>query len=160
MPRSQGGQICGPDRARTGDMMKHRGMWIGVLSGITLLSSCSVEQQRQVLGTVGMVIPGSSTSIIRSSSSETSAETSAESPPESPAPPVPQVNPARTDAQWVLQTIQRAMADNPSPFQECLGNDPCKLALTAHLIRLQAQAGETLALPPVYDRYDLKRGQE
>jgi hypothetical protein len=66
----------------------------------------------------------------------------------------------KIDAQWVLRTMQRAMAANPSPFQECLDDPPCKLAFTAHLIRLQKQAGGTLDLPPVYDRYDLKRGKE
>jgi hypothetical protein len=60
----------------------------------------------------------------------------------------------------VLHTLQRAMTDNPPPFQECLDNPPCRLALTDHLIRLQKQAGGTLELPPTYDRYDLKRGKE
>ncbi|NOT57230.1 MAG: hypothetical protein HOP18_21720, partial [Deltaproteobacteria bacterium] len=56
-------------------------------------------------------------------------------------------------------TMQRAMKDNPTSFQECLNESRCQLALKAHLINLQEQAVSTLELPPVYDRYDLKRGK-
>jgi hypothetical protein len=114
-------------------------------------SGCTVQQQQQVLGTIGSVIPGSSTSVFTSSPSQVTAESGKTE---------PQPGPDRVDAQWVLKTMQRAMADNPTPFQECLDNPPCKLALTAHLIRLQKQAGGTLTLPAIYDRYDLKRGKE
>jgi len=141
--------------------MKKGWSWM-VMGGLLLLSvsSCSVQQQQQVLGTIGSVIPGSSTSIFASSSSSTTTESSAEGAPQAKAAPAPPVDVERTDAQWVLKTVQRAMSDNPLPFQECLDNPPCKLAFTAHLIRLQKQAGGTLELPPAYDRYDLKRGQE
>ncbi len=122
------------------------GMWL--LIGV---SGCTVQQQQQVLGTIGAVIPGSSTSVITSSSSQAKSEQ---------AKSEPQPDPDRVDAQWVLKTMQRAMADNSTPFQECLDNPPCKSALTAHLIRLQKQAGGTLTLPSIYDRYDLKRGKE
>ncbi len=131
---------------------KQRGM--AALAGLLLLSAsaCTVQQQQEVLGGIGKLIPGSSNSIITPSSSPTKPEQGAK------AEPLP--DPGRVDAQWVLQTMQRAMRDNPPPFQECLDNPPCKLALTAHLIRLQKQAGGTLDLPPAYDRYDLKRGKE
>src|SRR5262249_2210991 len=119
-------------------------LWVG-------LSGCSVQQQQEVLGAIGSLIPGSSTSVYTSSPSQPQAESGT---------PAPQPGPDRGDAQWVLQTMQRAMVDNPTPFQECLENPPCKLALTAHLIRLQKQAGGTLTLPAIYDRYDLKRGKE
>lgn len=134
-------------------MMRQGRSWVGVLGGLLVFggSSCTVQQQQQVLGTIGAVIPGSSTSIITSSSSQAKTE---------PSKSEPQPDPARIDAQWVLRTMQRALVDNPPPFQECLDNPPCKLAFTAHLIRLQKQAGGTLELPPVYDRYDLKRGKE
>jgi len=128
--------------------------WNRAAVGVSLwlsMSGCSVQQQQQVLGTIGAVIPGSSTSIFPSSASPTTSGASKAE---------PQPDPDRVDAQWVLQTVQRAMADNPLPFQECLENPPCKLALTAHLIRLQKAAGGTLELPAVYDRYDLKRGRE
>ncbi len=128
-------------------MTQGRG-WVAVLGGLLLWggSGCSVQQQQQVLGAIGTMIPGS-----KGSSGSTS---------EAEAAPQPRVDPERVDAQLVLQTLQRAMTDNPTPFQECLDNSPCKLALTAHLIRLQKQAGGTLELPPIYDRYDLKRGKE
>jgi len=110
-----------------------------------------MRQQQQVLGEVGKLLPGSSNSIITSSSSSQSAQ-------QAKAEPLP--DPDRVDAQWVLQTMQRAMTDNSQPFQECLDNPPCKIAFTAHLIRLQKQAGGTLELPSIYDRYDLQRGKE
>src|SRR5919198_855486 len=118
------------------------GSWVVVLGGLLLLSGsgCTVQQQQQVLGTIGTMIPGS-----RSSSGSTS---------ESETAPKPRVDPERVDAQLVLKTLQRAMTDGPLPFQECLDNSPCKLALTAHLIRLQKQADGALELPPIYDRYD------
>lgn len=143
--------------------MKHRWCRLTFLSGVLLFigggiigSGCTVQQQQEVLGTIGKVIPGSSNSVFTSSSAP---RTAAELPPGSPTPPLP-ADIEKTDAQWVLKTMQRAMTDNPSPFQECLDNPPCKLAFTAHLIRLQKQAGGTLELPSVYDRYDLKRGRE
>ena len=128
-----------------------------MLAGIALLSAggCTVQQQQQVLGSIGSLIPGSSNSIITPSSSPTPSEQAAG---QAKAEPLP--DPERVDAQWVLRTMQRAMTDSPAPFQECLDNPPCKIALTAHLIRLQKLAGGTLDLPPVYDRYDLKRGKE
>jgi hypothetical protein len=134
-------------------MSKQGRNWVAVVGMLLLIgvSGCTVQQQQQVLGTIGSVIPGSSTSVLTSSSSQAKAEQTKSE---------PQPDPDRVDAQWVLRTMQRAMADNPPPFQECLDNPPCKLALTAHLIRLQKQAGGTLALPPIYDRYDLKRGKE
>ena len=134
-------------------MSKQGRNWVAVVGMLLLIgvSGCTVQQQQQVLGTIGAVIPGSSTSVITSSSSQAKSEQ---------AKPEPQPDPDRVDAQWVLRTMQRAMADNPPPFQECLDNPPCKLALTAHLTRLQKQAGGTLTLPPIYDRYDLKRGKE
>lgn len=134
-------------------MSKQGRNWVAVVGMLLLIgvSGCTVQQQQQVLGTIGAVIPGSSTSVLTSSSSQAKSEQ---------AKPEPQPDPDRVDAQWVLKTMQRAMADNPTPFQECLDNPPCKLALTAHLIRLQKQAGGTLDLPPIYDRYDLKRGKE
>jgi len=137
-------------------MSKQARNWV-VAVGVSLwfgMSGCTVQQQQEVLGAIGSVIPGSSTSVITSSSSS-SASAKAESGKTEPQP-----DPGRVEAQWVLKTVQRAMADNPPPFQECLDNAPCKLALTTHLIRLQKQAGGTLDLPPIYDRYDLKRGKE
>ena len=134
-------------------MSKQGRNWTAVM-GMSLLigvSGCTVQQQHEVLGAVGALIPGSSTSVITSSSSQAKSEAGKTE---------PQPDPDRVDAQWVLKTLQRTMADNPTPFQECLDNPPCKLALTAHLIRLQKQAGGTLTLPPIYDRYDLKRGKE
>lgn len=133
--------------------------WTLAFAGVLLLgvSGCTVQQQQQVLGGVGKLIPGSSNSIIAPSSSPTTSSP-APSEPQAKAEPLP--DPDRVDAQLVLRTMQRAMTDNPPPFQECLDNPPCKLAFTAHLIRLQKQAGGTLELPPAYDRYDLKRGKE
>ena len=130
-------------------------VWYGVAAvGVVLwfgMSGCSVQQQQEVLGAVGALIPGSSTSVITPSSSQTKSESGKAE---------PQPDPDRVDAQWVLQTMQRAMVNDPTPFQECLDNPPCRPALTAHLIRLQKQAGGTLTLPAIYDRYDLKRGKE
>ena len=124
--------------------MKQGWCWCGVLVGWLLLlsSGCTVQQQQQVLGTIGQVIPGSSNSMYSSGSSSSSSSSS-----QAAASPAPRVDPDRVEAQLVLQTLQRA-------------NVQCKPALTAHLIRLQKQAMSTLELPPVYDRYDLKRGKE
>jgi hypothetical protein len=134
-------------------MSKQGQNWVVVVGMLLVIGAggCTVQQQQQVLGTIGSVIPGSSTSVFTSSPSQGTAESGKTE---------PQPDPDRVDAQWVLKTMQRAMADNPTPFQECLDNAPCKLALTAHLIRLQKQAGGTLTLPAIYDRYDLKRGKE
>ena len=134
-------------------MSKQGRNWVAVVRVLLVIgvSGCTVQQQQQVLGTIGAVIPGSSTSVFTSSSSQAKSESGKTE---------PQPDPDRVDAQWVLKTMQRAMIDNPPPFQECLDNPPCKLALTAHLIRLQKQAGGTLTLPAIYDRYDLKRGKE
>jgi hypothetical protein len=133
--------------------------WTVMFAGVLLLgvSACTVRQQQEVLGGIGKLIPGSSNSIIAPSSSPP-APSPAPSEPQAKAEPLP--DPDRVDAQLVLRTMQRAMTDNPPPFQECLDNPPCKLAFTAHLIRLQRQAGGTLELPSAYDRYDLKRGKE
>ncbi|MBI3246618.1 MAG: hypothetical protein HYZ50_08945 [Deltaproteobacteria bacterium] len=127
---------------------------IGIIGGCTLLvcGGCTVQQQQQVLGTIGQVIPGASQSVF-GESGPSSSESQA-------AAPAPRVDPNRVEAQLVLYTLQRAMSDNPSPFQECLDKAECKSALAAHLIRLQKQAMSTLDLPPAYDRYDLKRGKE
>ena len=134
-------------------MSKQGRKWVAVVGMLLVIgaSGCTVQQQQQVLGTIGSVIPGSSTSMFTSSPSQVTVESGKTE---------PQPGPDRVDAQWVLKTMQRAMADNPPPFQECLDNPPCKLALTAHLTRLEKQAGGTLDLPPIYDRYDLKRGKE
>lgn len=143
--------------------MTHRWRWLTLLSGVLLCtaggiggSGCTVQQQQQVLGTIGKVIPGSSTAATTSSSAPRAAADPLQGPAASPSAAALE----KSDAQWVLQTMQKAMIDNPSPFQECLDNPPCRLALTAHLIQLQKQAGGTLQLPAVYDRYDLKRGRE
>jgi len=145
-------------------MMKQRWSWKGVVGGWLLLmsSGCTVQQQQQVLGSIGQFIPGSSNSMFGSSSSSSSSSGSqdASSTTAAAATPAPRVDPDRVEAQFVLRTIQRAMTDNPAPFQECLDNTQCKPALAAHLIRLQKQAMSTLELPSVYDRYDLKRGKE
>jgi hypothetical protein len=145
-------------------MMTQTCRWLVALGGLLVLvgSGCSVQQQQEVLGAVGRVIPGSKNSVFGSGSSGSEAEPQAasEAEPQAAPAPAPRVDPARTDAQLVLHTLQRAMTDNPPPFQECLDNPQCKIALTAHLIRLQKQAMSTLELPPVYDRYDLKRGRE
>lgn len=137
-----------------------------LLGGLFLLTGCTIQQQREVLGTIGTVIPGSSTSRLPALYSSSPNNPSA--PPASPAstvaaapsPPPQTVDLVRTDAQWVLQTIQRAMTDDPTPFQDCLQKTPCQTALTTHLLQLQKKSGGTLVLPAVYDRYDLKRGQE
>lgn len=136
--------------------MKQGWCWSGVLGGCLLLLSngCTVQQQQQVLGTIGQVIPGSSNSMYGSGSSSSSSSS------QTASSPAPRVDPDRVEAQLVLQTLQRAMTDNPASFQACLDNVQCKPALAAHLIRLQRQAMSTLELPPVYDRYDLKRGKE
>ena len=138
--------------------MRNGQCWGVLVSGFFLLvgSGCTVQQQQQVLGTIGQVIPGSSNSMYSSgSSSESSSSTKAEA-----SAPAPRVDPNRVEAQLVLHTMQRAMTDNPSSFQECLDNPECKSAFAAHLIRLQKQAMSTIELPPTYDRYDLKRGKE
>ena len=150
--------------------MKIGGRWGSVFTGCVLLVSggCTVQQQQQVLGSVGQFIPGSSNSVFGSSSPSSSAPTSAatsparESQTTAAATPTstPRVDPDRVDAQLVLQTLQRAMTDHAAPFLDCLDNQQCKPALTAYLIRLQKQAMGTLELPPAYDRYDLKRGRE
>lgn len=115
-----------------------------------------MQQQQQVLGTVGQVIPGSSNSIFKgdSSSHDVGESTTAE------AKPAPRVDPNRVEAQLVLPVLQRAMSENAAPFLDCLDNQNCRPALTGYLIRLQKQAMGTLDLPPTYDRYDLKRGKE
>ena len=64
---------------------------------------------------------------------------------------------AKTEAAWVLQTLQRAMTAAPAPFQDCLSDSPCQEALSAHLRQLQNQAKATLELPAVYDQYNLQR---
>lgn len=132
--------------------MKQR-VWIGVMVWWLgcAVSGCTVKQQEQVLGAVGTVIPGSKGSMFG-----TNPETGVVEPKVAVA---ARVEVAHTDAQLVLQTFQRAMKDNPTPFQECLDESRCRLALTAHLITLQEQAVSTLELPPLYDRYDLKRGK-
>ena len=147
--------------------MRYICLWLGSLF---LLTSCTVQQQRDVLGAIGTVIPGSSTSRLPSFSSSASSdrpEPSAARPP-SPAPPPPSVavapppSPpappvAKTEAVWVLQTLQRAMTAAPAPFQDCLADSPCQQALSAHLRQLQDRAKATLELPPVYDQYNLQR---
>ena len=147
--------------------MRYICLWLGSLF---LLTSCTVQQQRDVLGAIGTVIPGSSTSRLPSFSASTSAdspEPSAARPP-SPAPPPPSVAAApppsppappvtKTDAVWVLQTLQRAMTAAPGPFQDCLADSPCQKALSAHLRQLQDRAKATLELPAVYDQYNLQR---
>lgn len=127
--------------------------WMGVMVcwvGFAV-SSCTVQQQESVLGTVGMVIPGSKGSVFGASSETGTVDTKAAA--------ATRAEVAKTDAQLVLQTFQRAMKDDPAPFQECLDESRCRLALTAHLINLQEQAASTIELPPLYDRYDLKRGK-
>ena len=128
-------------------------MWMGVMVcwlGFAV-SGCTVKQQESVLGAVGTVIPGSKGSMFGSSSETGTVDTKAAV--------VARAEVAHTDAQLVLQTFQRAMKENPVPFQECLDESRCRLALTAHLISLQEQAVSTLELPTLYDRYDLKRGK-
>lgn len=138
--------------------MKNGNQWGLLIGGLFWLaaSGCTVQQQQQVLGAIGQVIPGSSNSMYSSgSSSESSSSSKAEA-----SAPAPRVDPNRVEAQLVLRTMQRAMTDNPASFQECLDNSECKLAFAAHIIRLQKQAMSTIELPPAYDRYDLKRGKE
>jgi hypothetical protein len=134
-------------------MMKQY-VWMGVMVcwlGFAA-SGCTVKQQESVLGSIGTVIPGSKGSMFGGTSDEPGATA-----PQAAV--AARVEVAQTDAQLVLQTFQRAMKDNPLPFQECLDESRCRLALTAHLISLQEQAVSTLELPPLYDRYDLKRGK-
>jgi hypothetical protein len=151
--------------------------WVGVMIGLLLLTSsgCSVKQQQDVLAGVGTLIPGSRNSMLYPESTSSSTQNSsvtnvsqaspgatqtATAPPPPPPPPAPRNDLGATDAQLVLQTMQRAMRDNPTPFIECLDNTACRSAFTTHLIRLQKLAGGTLELPPVYERYDLQRGKE
>ena len=151
--------------------------WVVVLSGFVILEStgCSVKQQQDVLAGVGAFIPGSRNAMIypESSNSEpqgngltattqavTGSTATATISPTPLPPPAPRNDLGVTDAQLVLQTMQRAMRDNPKPFIECLDESACRRALTTHLIRLQKLAGGTLELPAVYERYDLKRGKE
>jgi hypothetical protein len=141
------------DRAREGG--KQKVWWIARVSFLLSVAGCTVQQQQQVLGTIGQMIPGSSNSVFSSGSSFSSAGAQAAA-----ATPAPRVDPERVEAQLILHTMQRAMTDNPAPFQECLDNPQCRSAFAAHIIRLQKQAMSTIELPPVYDRYDLKRGRE
>ena len=157
--------------------MKQWRYWGAVCGGFLILagSGCTVKQQQDVLAGVGAFIPGSRNSMIyqESSSSEpqgngatattqvaTGSTQTVSSLPSPAPPPAPRNDLGVTDAQLVLQTMQRAMRDNPKPFIECLDESACRSALTTHLIRLQKLAGGTLELPTVYDRYDLKRGRE
>ena len=156
--------------------MRQGSHWAVLFSGLFMLTSsaCTVKQQQEVLAGVGTLIPGSKNSLIYPETptsttpqgNETtvttqtpvgSTQTVAAPPPPVPA---PRNDLGQTDAQLVLQTMQRAMKDNPTPFVECLDNVSCRGAFTTHLIRLQKLAGGTLELPPVYDRYDLQRGKE
>lgn len=152
--------------------------WTGAKIGLLLLisSGCSVKQQQDVLAGVGAFIPGSRNSMIypesQPSSSGSGVASTTQTPagttqtaaatasPSPPPPPAPRNDLGATDAQLVLQTMQRAMRDNPTPFIDCLDNTACRRAFTTHLIRLQKLAGGTLELPPVYERYDLQRGKE
>lgn len=145
--------------------MKKGWRWGGVIGGALLLggSGCTVQQQQQVLGTIGQVIPGSSNSVFSAGSSSASSSATSggsSSGTQTAAAPAPRVDPDRVEAQLVLRTMQKAMTENPTSFQECLENAQCKSAFAAHLIRLQKQAMSTIELPPAYDRYDLKRGRE
>ena len=156
--------------------MRQGSYWAVLFGGLFMLTSsaCTVKQQQEVLAGVGTLIPGSKNSLIypeRPTSTTpqgNGATATTQTPvgstqtvaaPPSPA-PAPRNDLGQTDAQLVLQTMQRAMKDNPAPFIECLDNVPCRGAFTTHLIRLQKLAGGTLELPPVYDRYDLQRGKE
>jgi len=158
--------------------MRLMGYWVVLCGGLLVLtgSGCTVQQQQEVLGGVGSLIPGSRNSLVYPESSSspssqgngaeakiqtaavTSQTTTASTQP--PPPPAQRNDLGTTDAQLVLQTMQRAMKDNPTPFLECLNDTPCRGAFTTHLIRLQKLAGGMLELPPVYDRYDLQRGKE
>jgi hypothetical protein len=159
--------------------MRLMGYWVVLCGGLLVLTGngCTVKQQQEVLGGVGALIPGSRNSLVypESSSSPSSqgngaeakiqtatvtSQTTTASTTQPPPPPVPRNDLGTTDAQLVLQTMQRAMKDNPTPFLECLNDTPCRGAFTTHLIRLQKLAGGQLELPPVYDRYDLQRGKE
>ncbi len=163
--------------------MEKRDYWVGVVMGMLLLASsgCSVKQQQDVLAGVGTLIPGSRNSMLYPESpttppaasvatsptqtspsvAQTAAAPAAPAPTPPPAPPpAPRNDLGATDAQLVLQTMQRAMRDNPTPFIECLENPACRNAFSTHLIRLQKLASGTLELPPVYERYDLQRGKE
>jgi len=149
-----------------------------VCGGLFVLSSsgCTIKQQQEALAGVGALIPGSRNSVIYPESPPSSAPqgngaegriqtTAATSQPgavsvQPPPPPAPRNELGPTDAQLVLQTMQRAMKENPKPFIECLDERVCRNAFTIHLIRLQKLAGGTLELPPAYDRYDLQRGRE
>jgi hypothetical protein len=133
-------------------MMKQR-KWIGVMVcwlGFAVIG-CTVKQQENVLGAVGTLIPGSKGSVFGSSPETGTVDAKVAA--------AARAEVRHTDAQLVLQTFQRAMKENPVPFQECLDESRCRLALTAHLISLQEQAASTLELPALYDRYDLKRGK-
>jgi hypothetical protein len=133
-------------------MMKQY-VWIGVMAcwlGFAV-SGCTVKHQESVLGAVGTLIPGSKGSMFGSSSETGTVDTKAVA--------AARAEVVHTDAQLVLQTFQRAMKEDPAPFQECLDESRCRLALTAHLINLQEQAVSTIELPTLYDRYDLKRGK-
>ncbi len=154
--------------------MRRTQRWLStLLAGLFLITGCTIQQQRDVLGTIGTVIPGSSTSRVPSLYSSSASGSSAPSaspstpapspssvaaaPPPPPSPPPPTVDLGKTDAKWVLQTMQRAMTADPSAFQACLDDSPCQKALSAHLKQLQKQADGTLDLPAVYDQYDIKR---
>lgn len=149
----------------------------GTVCGVFLLvgGGCTVKQQQDVLAGVGSFIPGSRNSMFYPESPSTSPQrngataTIPTSPGTTPIaaasstpPPLlaPRNDLGTTDAQLVLQTMQRAMKENPKPFIDCLDESACRSALTTHLVRLQKLAGSTLELPAVYDRYDLRRGKE
>lgn len=146
--------------------------WVEMVLGVLLvgISGCSVKQQQDVLASVGTLIPGSRNSILypESPASSTQGSGATSTTPTAPGatqtamapPPAPRNDLGATDAQLVLQTMQRAMKENPKPFIECLDESACRNAFTTHLIRLQKLAGGTLELPAVYDRYDLHRGKE
>lgn len=158
--------------------MRLMGYVVMVCGGLLALTSggCTVKQQQEVLGGIGTLIPGSKNSVIypEAQTSTTlqgngvtaATQTPGGSTPAVTVPSPPVLPPAsrndlgQTDAQLVLQTMQRAMKDNPTPFIECLNDAPCRSAFTTHLIRLQKLAGGMLELPPVYERYDLQRGKE
>jgi hypothetical protein len=149
------GGIVAVDYRREG---KQRAGWVAGAGFLLFVSGCTVQQQQQVLGSIGQLIPGSSNSLFSSGSSSSSSSTSGTQ--TAAATPAPRVDPERVEAQLILHTMQRAMTDNPAPFQECLDNPQCRSAFAAHIIRLQKQAMSTIELPPAYDRYDLKRGRE
>lgn len=152
--------------------MRRSYRWCVVLSGLAILGSngCTVKQQQEVLAGVGTLIPGSKNSLVYPESANQGSGISAttQTPASSvqavaatPSPaPAPRNDLGTSDAQLVLQTMQRAMKDNPTPFIDCLNETSCRTALTTHLIQLQKLADGTLELPPVYERYDLRRGKE